>query len=96
MKSARQDLNNLAARVFKDANPEEAVLLAWPLVCGTAVARRACAAEFQNGTLRVDVPDRGWQSQLEAFSLQYSQSLSKLTGISVERIVYQINQACSG
>ena len=89
MQSARQDLQSLAARVLKDAAPEEAAVLAWPLVCGSAVAERAKAIAFENGTLRVVVPDRGWQMQLEAFSAQYSDRLSMLAGVVVNRIVFQ-------
>lgn len=93
MQSARQDLQSLAARVFKDAAPEEAVVLAWPLVCGSAVAERAKAIAFEDGTLRVIVPDRGWQMQLEAFSAQYADRLSRLAGLVVNRIIYHTASA---
>ena len=89
MQSARQDLHSLAARVLKGTNPEEAVMLAWPLACGSAVAERTQAVSFENGTLRVMVPDRGWQSQLQAFSAQYAQLLSRLTGTAVTHIRYE-------
>lgn len=95
MQSARQDLQSLAARVLKDAAPDEAVVLAWPLVCGSAVAERAKAVAFENGTLRVLVPDRGWQMQLEAFSAHYKERLSKLAGVVVSRITYQAASASS-
>jgi hypothetical protein len=90
MQSARQDLQSLAARVLKGTEPDEAVLLAWPLVCGAVVAERAQAAAFDSGVLRVRVPDRGWQSQLESFSAQYAHKLSRLTGAAVTRICYEI------
>lgn len=95
MQSARQDLQSIAARVLKDAQPDEAAVLGWPLVCGLAVAERAKAIAFENGTLRVSVPDRGWQMQLEAFSSQYTDRLSKLTGVVVNRIIYQTSSASS-
>jgi len=93
MQSARHDLQTLAARVLKDAAPEDAVVLAWPLVCGSAVAERAPALCFENGTLRVSVPDRGWQSQLGAFSRQYVEKLSRISGVIVSRIEYEIASA---
>jgi hypothetical protein len=95
MQSPRQTLQTLAARVLAGASPEEAVLVAWPLVCGSAVAERASATSFEAGTLRVRVPDRGWQCQLESFSRQYAQKLSTFTGTSVERIQYEIAPASS-
>jgi hypothetical protein len=89
MQPARSDLHSLATRVLKNASPEEAVVLAWPLVCGSAVAERARAVSFENETLRIQVPDRGWQSQLEAFSAQYAHRLSRLTGVVVSHIRYE-------
>jgi len=91
MQSARQDLHAIAARVLKDTDPADAVVLAWPLVCGAAVADRARAVAFENETLRVVVPDKGWQSQLEAFNPQYLHRLSNLAGVAVKRISYEID-----
>ncbi|HWY71059.1 MAG TPA: DciA family protein [Terriglobales bacterium] len=93
MQSARQDLQALTARVLRNTDPAEAVVLAWPLVCGTAVAERVRAVAFENETLRVAVPDKGWQSQLEAFSAQYLHRLSNLSGVTVKRISYEIGSA---
>ena len=90
MQSARQELQSLAARVLKDAPPEEAIVLAWPLACGSVVAERTQAVSFQNGTLHVRVPDRGWQVQLEDFSPHYRAKLTQLTGTNVERIRYDL------
>jgi Dna[CI] antecedent DciA-like protein len=92
MQSTRNDVNSLAARVFKNAPAEEAVVLAWPLACGSAVAGRTQAFAYQDGILRVRVPDRGWQSQLEDFSPQYKAKILALTGVSVERIRYDLER----
>jgi len=93
MQSARQDLHAIAARVLKDTDPADAVVLAWPLVCGAAVADRARAVAFENETLRVAVPDKGWQLQLEAFNPQYLHRLSNLAGVAVKHISYEIDIA---
>lgn len=89
MQSARRDLQTLATRVLKEAPQEEAVMLAWPLACGSAVAERTRALSFQNGTLRVQVPDRGWQAQLQTFSAQYAHKISQLLGVTIEHISYE-------
>lgn len=93
MQSARQDVYSLARRILKDATPEDAVALAWPLACGSAVAQRTQAVAFSDGTLLVRVPDSGWKSQLEAFSPQYSHRLSELSGQTVKRISYEISRS---
>jgi hypothetical protein len=92
MQSARNDLNSLAARVLKDAPAEEAVVLAWPLACGSAVAGRTQALSYQNGILHVRVPDRSWQSQLEDFSPHYKAKILQVTGVNVERIRYDLGR----
>lgn len=92
MQSARHHLNALAARVFKDVPAEEAVVLAWPLACGSTIAQRTQAFAYQNGILRVRVPDRSWQMQLEDFSPQYKAKILMLTGINVERIRYDLER----
>lgn len=90
MQSPRHDLNALAARVLKDAPAEEAVVLAWPLACGSTIAQRAQAFGYQDGILSVRVPDRSWQIQLEDFSPQYKAKIRGLTGITVKRIRYDL------
>ena len=92
MQSTRKDVNSLAARVLKDAPAEEAVVLAWPLACGSAVAGRTQAFSYQDGILRVRVPDRSWQSQLEDFSPHYKAKILSVTGISVECIRYDVGR----
>jgi len=93
MQSARQNLETLAAKVLRNTEPAEGVVLIWPLVCGSAVAERARAVAFENEILRVTVPDKGWQSQLEAFAAQYLERLSNLAGVRVKRISYEIASA---
>ena len=95
MQSARQNLKSLAARILQDAAPHEAVVLAWPLACGSAVAERTQALTFANGTLYVRVPDAGWKAQLEAFSARYSQKLSELSGNRVNDISYELARSSS-
>ena len=46
---------------------EEAVMLAWPLVCGKEVAARTRAVSFSEGSLIVEVPDTAWRNQLQSF-----------------------------
>ena len=90
MQSTRRDLKNLTAHILKGTEPSEAVVVAWPLACGSAVAARTEAVDFVNGTLRVRVPDSGWKAQLEDFSQTYLQKLSELSGSRINRIFYEV------
>lgn len=90
MQSARLDLQKLSGTILAGLPIEEAAVLAWPLVCGPAVAERTQAVSFDGHALKVRVPDAGWRSELEAFSVTYSQRLSSLLGDKVCRIEFQI------
>ena len=57
MESVRTGLRQIMQDLLRARPPEEAVLLAWPLVCGKEVATRTTAASFSDGTLTVEVSD---------------------------------------
>jgi hypothetical protein len=92
MHSARSDLEKISNKVFAGLPPEEACILAWPLVCGSSVAERTEAVGYCNGILVVKVSDRSWKSQLESFASQYSNKLSMLLGTPV-KVEYAIGAA---
>jgi len=93
MRSTRYDLDSLASAVLKGAPSDQAVVLAWPLACGSAVAQKTEALGFADAILRIRVPDRGWQMQLQSFSARYVERLTKLAGTAVKRIEYEIARA---
>ena len=92
MQPTRSQLNSLAAKILRDASPEDAVVLAWPLVCGSAVAARSRALGFYDNVLWVQVPDKGWQAQLADFGPQYSDRLSKITGQKVQSVCFEVGK----
>jgi predicted nucleic acid-binding Zn ribbon protein len=71
----------------------EAPLLAWPLVCGSAVAERTRAVEFIDKVLRIEVPDAGWRRELQSLAPRYLATLNRYTGQKVERIEFVIRQS---
>lgn len=71
-------LAKMAAQILRDAPPDEVPLLAWPLACGRTVAARTRALSFSAGTLRVEVADNGWRSQLAEFEPRYLDALRQL------------------
>jgi Dna[CI] antecedent, DciA len=70
----------------------EAPLLAWPLVCGSAVAERTRALDFTGAALRVEVPDAGWKRELQSLAPRYLATLNRYAGQKVERIEFVIRQ----
>ncbi len=88
MEHAGAGLQKIVGDALRRAPLEDAVLLAWPLVCGTAVAAKTQAVEFKGGILQVQVPDLAWRAQLTAFAPQYIAALNELAGQPVRRIVF--------
>src|SRR5262250_534071 len=68
LQPAAAGLDRVVARSVKKARPGEAPLLAWPLACGSAVAARTRVLDYSQGVLRVEVPDSGWRSELQALA----------------------------
>jgi len=80
------------AKIFRDllarVDPAEAPALAWPAVCGTAVAHRTRVLDFAEGVLYVEVPDRGWKTQLMDLAPRYVAALAEILGPRVLRIQF--------
>jgi hypothetical protein len=91
MQRVRSGIQKIAVDIFGRLPKDEAAILAWPLVCGAGVAKRTRALRFVSGTLEIQVPDRGWRSQLSDFSAQYASSINALLKTRlIERIEYVV------
>jgi hypothetical protein len=76
-------------KIFKDTisrEPDNAVMLAWPLACGAKTAERTDAVAFTEGVLTIQVPDETWRNQLQSLSPQYLAALNQFTPQRVNRI----------
>lgn len=88
MQQISAGLDKLLAQSLRLAPPAEAPLLAWPVVCGSAVAQRTRALGFQDGTLSVEVADAGWKSELKSLAPQYLAAINRYTTEAVYRIEF--------
>jgi len=68
----------------------EAPLLAWSIASGPAVSARTKALNFADGLLRVEVPDHGWRTELQALAPQYLAVINRYVAESVRRIEFVI------
>jgi len=66
--------------------------MAWPVVCGSAVAERTRALSFQDGVLRVGVPDAGWRSELQLLAARYLTAINRYTIDAVRRIEFIVTR----
>lgn len=67
--------------------------MAWPVVCGSAVAERTRALTFVDGVLRVAVPDAGWRSELQGLAPRYLAAINRYTLQAVRKIEFLIARA---
>jgi hypothetical protein len=88
MQRARTGLQEVMKEALRRAPAEEAPLLAWPVVCGAAIAAKTRALSFVEGRLQVEVPDSGWRGELQHFVPQYLAGLNNMLGKRVERIEF--------
>ena len=83
-------LETIIAKALHLAPPDESVLLAWPVACGSAVAARTRALSFSDGILRVEVADAGWRRELANLAPRYVALINKYSATSVKRIEFVV------
>jgi hypothetical protein len=95
MESVRTGLRQIMQDLLRARPQEEAVMLAWPLVCGKEVAARTTAVSFSDGTLTVEVSDVSWRNQLQAFASRYLNGYEGLLGQVVKSVQFKVKQSAS-
>jgi len=93
LQQAGSDLERIVAKSLRQAPPGEAPMMAWPVVCGSAVAERTRALSYADGVLRVAVADLGWKSELQGLAPRYLASINRYTVDAVRRIEFVVTRA---
>jgi Dna[CI] antecedent, DciA len=88
-------LEQLVARSLRQAEPRQSPLLAWSVACGSAVAERTRALNYDNGILRVEVADAGWKSELQSLAPRYLAALNRYSAETVNRIEFLLAEPLS-
>jgi hypothetical protein len=90
MEPVRTGLRQIMQDLLRARPAEEAVMLAWPLVCGKEVAARTHALSFANGNLIVEVQDTTWRNQLQSFTGRYINGYEGLLGKVVQSVQFRV------
>jgi hypothetical protein len=90
LEQAGAGLEKIVVNSLRHVPQGEAPLLAWPLVCGSAVAERTRALDFAQSVLRVEVSDAGWKREMQSLAPRYVAALNRYTAQKVERIEFVI------
>ena len=88
MEPARAGFHKIVAEILRRAPAEDAVGIAWQVSCGRTVAEKTEVLEFQEGVLRVRVPDEAWRANLAGFVPRYLELLNTMLSKKVERIEF--------
>jgi len=90
LERASVGMEGIVAKSLRQAPSAEAPLMAWPIVCGSAVSDRTRAMSFQDGVLSVEVADAGWKSELQALAPRYLAAINRYTAETVRRIEFVV------
>ncbi len=90
LEQAGSGLEKIVAQSLRLAPRSEAPLMAWPVVCGSAVAERTRALAFEDGVLRVQVAGAGWKAELQALAPRYLAMINRYTTDAVRRIEFVV------
>ena len=96
MEQAGSGLEKIVAQSLRQAPSAEAPLLAWPVVCGSAVAERTRAVSFEDGVLYVEVAGARWKAELQALAPRYLAMINRYTSQAVRRIEFVVVRTESG
>ena len=90
MEHAGASLERIVAGSLQRVQVGQGPIVAWPVVCGTAVAQRTRALEFAVGVLQVEVPDSGWRTELRTLAPKYLAIMNRYVSEPVERIEFVV------
>ena len=96
MEPVRTGLRQIMQDLLRARPVEEAVILAWPLVCGKEVAARTQAVTFVEGVLTVEVSDLSWRNQLQSFASRYLSGYEGLLGPVVKNMKFSVKHSAAG
>jgi predicted nucleic acid-binding Zn ribbon protein len=93
LEQAGSGLEKIVAQSLRLAPRAQAPLMAWPVVCGSAVAERTRALSFEDGVLRVEVTGLGWKAELQGLAPRYLAIINRYTTEAVRRIEFVVARA---
>ena len=88
MQAMRDILRGSLGKSLDALTPLDRLSAAWPVAAGHAVSARTFVSSFQDGMVRVTVPDTTWQRQLEISHAQLRSDLANISRVAVTDILF--------
>lgn len=90
MEPARAGIHKIVTELLRQVPADQAIGVAWGLVCGRTVSEKTKALRLDEGVLRVSVPDEGWRSNLGSFVPRYVELLQPMLSQNVHSIEFVV------
>jgi hypothetical protein len=88
MEEIASGLQKVKATLLRSCDSKDAPVLAWPMVCGSRVAERTHVSGFENASLTIVVPDKGWRAELADLAPRYLAALNRISPLKIETLVF--------
>ncbi len=92
LEKIRDVLKGSLGRSLQALQEEDKLAMAWPLVCGRAMAEHGAVVGFADGVLRVQVADGPWRRQLISMQGQLAAEMGRVAGVKVTEIHWEIKR----
>ena len=92
LEKIRDVLKGSLGRSLQALQEEDKLAMAWPLVCGRAMAEHGTVVGFADGVLRVQVADGPWRRQLISMQGQLAAEMGRVAGVKVTEIHWEIKR----
>ena len=77
---------------FETLSDQDRLQMAWVVICGRVMAKRARVAEYEDGLAKIAVQERAWLEEIRAMSSHLEGELSRVAGIKVNRLHFIVKR----
>jgi hypothetical protein len=89
MEGMRELLRDNLRRSLQAMKETDRLAVAWPVVCGAAMAVHGEIVGYRDGIVSLDVSDSGWMQQMMSVQGQLSGELGRIAGVRVTGIHFE-------
>ncbi len=80
------------ARSLKAFQEEDKLAAAWPVACGKTMAERGAVVGYSDGVVRLEVTDEVWLRQMMSMQGQLAGEMSRIAGVKVTEIHFELKR----
>ncbi len=92
LQGMRELIGASISQSLKSLQDEDRLAAAWPVACGKAMAERAVVLGYEEGILRMEATDDLWLRQLTAMRGQLAGEISRIAGVKVREIHFELKR----